>query len=365
MKYYKGDVATLFCEFTYEGKTVTVDNPKIRILHEFKDKVYEDTPWTPLSKLENGYSYDFDTNICDNYGQYVAVCKGMYQKQELIVMNKFDITARNMKETNSIEIYGYVNDINNSKLLKNVKVQIKDLESNNMIYQTNTDEDGKWTAYIFPNDYEFIFNIDGYEERSIRAQVGDEHKEIQFNTIGLENIKDKALGDGLYRIEDEFTSKNDMGIENIQIVISQNNATVVETKTDKRGKWKVFLNDGHYIMKITLPSGINKIFQLNIYNDGNHVLEELKSNTTTTKTITDNGSGSEKVVDYVLDAHGNGIPDINIKAYKYDAEKDDYIYVCEDITSSEGQFTLNLDKGHYKFKVSGDGFKPTEQKLEI
>jgi len=371
MNLYKGDKTTLYCEFKKDDKIVSVKEPKVRVLHEYNDKVYEDLPWQKMKKMDNGYCYVFDTNVCKNYGKYVVVFSGKYKCETLNVLDDFHIIAKNIDDNNTIYVYGYINDINSNRILKSVQVQIISLDSGDIIYQTSTDEDGKWESNIFPGDYEFKFSMDNYESRSVRAQVGDENKEIQFNNVSLEHTADASLGNGLYKIEDEFTTKNDMGIENVSILIYNVDDTenvLVSTKTNSKGKWKAFLDSGTYIVKIALPSGTKKTFQMIVYNDGTKVISEMQTKDTSidknSKKVL-HGKGTENVTDFILDAHGNGIECAVIKAYKYKPCKDTYEYVCEDVTNQDGQFILNLDKGKYKFVIEHQNFTTNEQIVEI
>ena len=100
MDYFKGDKALLYCEFRVENKIIKVDNPKVRVLHEADDVVYEDLPWKSMNALDEGYSYTFDTNICDNYGQYVVVYRGMFNGETLNVLDKFNIVVKNIEDIN-------------------------------------------------------------------------------------------------------------------------------------------------------------------------------------------------------------------------------------------------------------------------
>ena len=371
MNLYKGDKTTLYCEFKKDDKIVNVKEPKVRVLHEYNDKVYEDLPWQKMKKMDNGYCYVFDTNVCKNYGKYVVVFSGKYKCETLNVLDDFHIIAKNIDDNNTIYVYGYINDINSNRILKSVQIQIVSLDSGDIIYQTSTDEDGKWESNIFPGDYEFKFSMDNYESRSVRAQVGDENKEIQFNNVSLEHIADVSLGNGLYKIEDEFITKNDMGIENVSVLIYNVDDTenvLVSTKTNNKGKWKAFLDSGTYIVKIELPSGTKKTFQMIVYNDGTKAISEIQTKDTSidknSKKVL-HGKGTENVTDFILDAHGNGIEGAVIKAYKYKPCKDDYEYECEDVTNKDGQFVLNLNKGKYKFVIEHPSFTTNEQIVEI
>ena len=369
MDLYKGDTKTLYYEFQKDNQVVSVKNPKVRVLHEHDDKVYEDLPWQDMKPFDNGYAYNFDTNVCENYGKYVIVYQGEYNGEKLNSIDYFNIVPKNIEDNDTVYLYGYVNDINSNCIIKDVKVQIIDLENNNIVYQTFTDEDGKWDAKIFPSEYEFKFNLDGYESRSIRVQIGDSKEEIQFNNIGLEKQSDISLGTGMFKIEDDFTAKNKMGISNITILIYDTNDLehpLIETKTDSKGKWKAFLDNGSYIMQIQLPSGTKKKFQMNVYNDGSKSIEEIKiKNTQIEETKVDNGHGTEKLTDFILDAHGDGIENAIVKAYKYNIETDEYELECEDETTLEGQFELNLNHGKYKLVVNCDGFIQNSQIIDV
>ena len=366
MQYKKGDTATLYCEFICNDNPVLVENPQVRILHEQDDNVYEDLSWQPMTEFGTGYIYSFDTNICTKYGDYVVVFNGIYEGQTLNNIETITLVAENRLDTDTIDIYGYVNDIGNSRLVRNAKVEIIDTIINTPIYTSVTDDDGKWCAKITPGEYEFIFTKEGYESRTVRAQVGDENKEIQFSNISLENIRDTILGNGLYRIEDTFVRKNKQPIANVDIKIYTSNDTVtpyVTTTTDVKGKWHVFLDDGSYIMQITLPSGTEKKFRLIVRNDGSKDMEEIQSTSSAVTSRINNGTGDKEVNDYVLDAHGRPIEGAIIKAYTQ--QNDEYVCVASDTTSIDGNFILHLDQGTYKLTVECDTFETKEIELKL
>ena len=368
MNFYKGDIASLYCEFKVDNASVVVENPQIRILHEKDDNIYEDLEWQDMIPYENGYRYAFDTNICSD-GTYVAVYKGIYNGQTLNVVDEFNVITQNIEEQGQITIYGYVNDLNTEMLIPWVSIKITDMINGATVYTGRCDADGKWKAQISPGDYTFSFSKKHYLERTIRAQVGDEHSEVQFNNVALENESDATLGNGLYKIEDQFTKKNNQGIEGIAISIysiTDTENAIITTTTNKRGRWKAFLDDGNYIMKIVLPSGTKKSFKLNVYNNGKKTMEEF----TTQQTVigqeqVGNGTGENLISDYVIDAHGKGLPNIIIRANKYNPDTDDYALECETTTEADGHFELHLHNGKYKLIVSGAGFKTTESKVTI
>ena len=111
---------------------------------------------------------------------------------------------------------------------------------------------------------------------------------------------------------------------------------------------------------------VNSKFQLNVYNDGSKTIEEIKTKSTQiVNKVLDNGHGTEELTDYILDAHGNGIQNALVQAYKYNPTLDDYELECQDNTTLEGQFNLNLNKGKYKLVITCDGFQKNTQVIDV
>ena len=365
MEIYKGDIQSLYCEFVNDKNVVKVKNPKVRILHEENDNVYEDLPWQNMLPFDEGYVYAFDTNICKICGKYVVVFEGEYKDKKLNVIDEFTIIQKNIETENNILLYGFIFDIDTDKQLKNAVITIKNLDNNDIVYKVYSDVDGRWDVKIAPGDYEFEFNLYGYEVKTVRAQIGDAHKELQFNNVSLEG-KSGLVGEGTYYIEDTFVAKNNLGIENIDVYIydvSDVANPIIKTKTNQKGRWKVLLNIGAYIVKIILPSGLEKKFQLQVYSGGEKKIEEMSVKSFKNKTM--NGIGTQKVTDLILDAHGNGIANANIQALRYNKEKDIYEFECEDYTSETGEFNLNLNEGKYKLVISHAKFVTNEQIITI
>jgi len=370
MEIYKGDIKSLYCEFKEKKEFLKVKKPRVRVLHEEDGKVYEILSWKDLTPLGNGYIYSFDTNICKSYGKYVSVFEGIYKKQKLNVVEEFDIVVKNVDDTNAIYIYGYINDIDTERPLQTTQVSIKNLDNNEIVFQTLSDVDGKWEAKILPGDYEFIFNCSKYIEKSIRAQVGDENKEIQFNNVSLEQKRNAEMFSyGIFCISDSFVTKNNLPIQNVEVKIydaADIKKLLCICTTNAKGKWVARLSSGSYFLDVTMPSGVKKKFQMNIDENGDKKISEIKQQDTYVQNekLT-NGSGSEKVTDFILDAHGNGIYNVRVQAYIYNSSTDNYTIVCEDYTTRTGEFTLNLDKGKYKFVISCDRYKTNEQIIII
>lgn len=367
--YHKGDKAVLYCEFKYNNIIIIPSEPKVRVLHEYGDNIYEDLKWTDMKKFNNGYIYNYDTSNCDNYGKYTIIYECEYNNSKINILDSFNMIVKNIEDINTVTLYGYVNDLNTKNHIEYVTIKIKNSEDDEITYQTSTDCDGKWYAYLYPGDYEFIFENEEYLERSVKVQIGDEHNEIQFNSISLEKITDKVLGNGMFKIQDTFTNKSNFGIENISIKIfniSDLENIIVETITDNKGNWKVFLNSGEYMLQADTPSGDPRLFRMNVFNNGDKTIGEVKTNDSAMiLEKKNNGNGPKLINDYVLNAHGEGIKNITVSAYKYNVNDDNYEYVAEDITNETGNFELNLNIGKYKLICSGDNYISKQQILTI
>jgi len=365
MTYNKGEQIPLYVEFKQDGNIINVDQPRVKVLHEKEDKIYEDMSWKNMTQFENGYIYNFDSNICDTLGEYVIIYEGFINGEKLNSMEVFNLTSPNEADKNSInniKIYGFVDDLNKHELLENVCVKIKNLIDSSIVYQTNSDYSGRWEAYAFPGEFEFEFSLNGYETKTLQVQIGDENEEVQFNNISLENTKDVILGSGMFKISDEFTDKTGMGINGITInIFSLNNpdSILLTTKTDFHGKWSAFLDPGGYLLKIQLPSGIEKLLRMNIDSKGIKTITEIKKSNSVNIDNVNTTIGSKSITDYVKDAHGNGLSNVHVKVFQNDE------LIGETYTGIDGSFTLNLDNGIYKITCEKDKFKSYSFELKI
>ena len=365
MTYNKGDSIPLYVEFKFNDEIVNVDTPRVRVLHEIDEKIYEDLPWKVMKPFADGYIYNLDSNTLDVIGEYVAVYEGMYNSEKLNNVEAFELTVPNILEQESIDkikIYGFVDDLNEHKLLKDVKIKIKNLVDGNIVHQTLSDYSGRWEAYCFAGEFEFEFSLAGYETKILQVQVGDENSEVQFNNISLENQKDKILGSGMFKIEDSFTDKMGLGIKDISINVyslDDTNKPLLTTTTDSYGKWKAFLDSGSYLIKIKLPSGVEKILSMTIDSEGKASIKETKQSNSKSIQNINTTFGNKCVSDYIKDAHGNGLENVRISVFKNDQN------IGETYTDINGYFTLNLDNGVYKIVCSKEKFKEYTFELKV
>ena len=369
-EYMQGDAIVLSCMFSKDGKTISPDKAYARILHESEGNIYEDISWTEMQKHNDGFIYTFDSSELDFIGTYTVVYKTEYEGETLNIMDNFNLALYNVSSNEQCLVYGFVTDSDNQKhKMDSTSVYISDMLSGNMIYQTETDADGRWEAELSPGSYMFKFVSEGFGSKEVKAQISDLVPEMQFNTV---NMKKHNLSEtGSIKIEDEFTDNTGLGIQGITVNIfgaEDVKNVICSAKTDIKGKWNVYLDPGNYVAEIILPSGLKKMFRLTVYMDRTKKMTEIRS----AETVTDvsasfrgQTNGTEHITEYVLDAHGNGIENASVKAYEYNSESNDYVYVGETVTDISGQFELNLNKGKNKLIIACSNFKEKEIILNI
>ena len=363
--YNKGEQIPLYIEFKQDNAIIFPETVRVRVLHEKDDNVYEDMSWKNMTPFGDGFIYHFDSNICDTLGEHAAVYEGIYNGEKLHNIQTFDISVpneSNLDSINNIKIYGIISELSSHKTLKDVNVKITNLIDGNVSAITTSDYSGRWETFIFPGEFEFEFSLDGFITKKMQVQIGDENNEVQFNNVSLENKNDISLGNGIFQINDEFTDKTGKGIEGIEINIyslNDMNKLLVSVKTDFYGKWKAFLDEGGYILKIKLPSGVEKLFRMNINHKGEKSIAELKQSDSVAIENKNTTIGNKSITDYVKDAHGNGLSNVSIKVYKNDQ------LVGETFTGIDGEFTLNLDEGVYKVICEKNNFKSYSFELKI
>lgn len=366
--YNIGDVIPLYCEFKQGDAIVAPDCAEVRILHECGDSVYEDLEWTTMDRLDAGFVYSFDTFALIDQGHYVALFRSIYNNEQLKIIDGFDVKLRNIESVNSTLVYGFVVMMNSARPIKDVTIVINDVVDGQQVYQTKTDVDGRWEASVVPGDYSLTFTIADFTERKVRAQVGDHGGDVQFSTISLDRIADASLGTGLHEVSDVFTGKDDLGLANVNVSvspISDATAVLASTTTDQRGRWRLFLDAGSYVLSVKLPSTTVKRFSMIVDGPGEPRLTELKSASTTVNRATVSaGTGSVKVNDVILDAHGVGVPNAVIDVYLA-GSGDARVLVASVTTNTVGEFVLYLDHGRYLLSVNAGSFKAKEQVINV
>ena len=423
----RGDVVPLYHVFTDDDthEHVTVDTAEVRVMHEQGDNVYEDMPWATMKSFADGFAAAFDTGeYVEADGDYVVVYRGhagdkVYTASEVITVG--DVPLPQAHGVRTVRLFGYTVDGGKGKLLGNVEVTVR-TPGGQLVISTQTDYSGRWEANVQPGEYMVSFAATGFGSREARVQVGDTAVESQFANMTMEPDNESFRGPGVHRVSDIFTDKHDMGIAGMQLAVSTAVAPdqVIGTcVTTDKGEWRLNLDQGEYLLRVTLPAGTTKVFRLLVNADGGHQLVEYRTSVVPAKTdseeqeVLSNGNGEVAVHDLVLNSHGVGIPNVVVKAYKYMAVSEQqqmaqqtttatttttvttdgttttttsssssssssntampqtgvsapkFVYVAGDMTTSVGEFNLNLDHGQYRLTFDVDGFKHFEQIVNV
>ena len=371
----RGDVIPLFHQFTVdEGVEVTAAH--VRVLHEDGDNVYEDLGWTTMKPFSDGFAVSFDTAVVDHDGAYVVVYRAtLADGRQVADMDTLTVGEQPPAPLSvaTVRLFGYVSSSGSGRLLGNVAVAAR-TQTGALAAQTVTNYTGQWAVSLAPGDYVFTFSADGHAERTVRAQVGDQEREVQFSNVALEPDNESFRGAGVHRVTDVFTDKHDLGIRGIAVTVtSAASLDDVEAQctTDDDGRWRVHLDPGEHLMRLDLPSGSTKVFRLIVDQDGGHQLVEFRTSTVVAdadggvQEQLSNGVGEVAMHDVVTDSHGAGIQGVVVKAYLYNPETLDFDFVAGDVSTSTGEFNLNLDHGRYRMTFDGAGFKHLEQIVNV
>lgn len=366
--YYKGDTAFLYVKYVDENNNLcNVEDAKIRILHDEDNNIYEDLEWTNLNQMGMGeYYYNYKIPFDCVTGEYLVVYIAKNKNKESYIVEKICIQNKPINSQGLIKVFGYIYDIKNNKPLKDSKILI--YQDNELIYECNSNNDGLWEAYLYPDEYKFIFKKIKYEDMEINVQIGNETNEIQFDNISLINESFKEKGTGNFNIKDKFIIKNGQPICDIEVVISSINNPMdilAKTKTNEEGEWECYLDDGSYILKTNgkfMNTDFNKTLRLIVDVDGKFNIEDLSNNTGVLKDqgyITQ-GDGKIKVSDTVLDKNGEPICNVQVNILN---NKNDIL--AQDYTDLKGKWELYLDPGVYKIEYYHPMFLTITSELNV
>lgn len=372
--YYKGDIVFLYVKFSdINNKLIKADDVSVRILHDNLGSVYEDLPWTEMTKI-NDYEFSFNYKLpydCD-FGQYQIIYSGFDNDCEISCTDTFYVINESEKYENTIKLYGYISDIRTNSNLSDVTIKIINNNTGEFITQSISNEIGYWESYVYPDEYDFIFCKNGYEDMQIRAQIGDEHNEMQFNPIGLDKISNQQKGNGIYQIKDSYSNKYGLPLSNLNVKIYDIfdlESIVAETITDNNGEWDCFLNPGTYLMKVNgnaFSKEFDKSFSIKIDDVGNNVIKLLNKNIVSYQNNKINrGNGSIKFSDCILDKNGNAIIDVKISAFRLGQNNDESNIIAQDYSDVSGKWELNLDPGNYTIEFYHPNFKLTTNDIEV
>lgn len=370
--YYRGDSIFLYTQFMDENEVpCSAANVKARILHDKAGTVYQDLEWTNMQQMSvNEYYYNFKIPHDADTGQYQIIYSGEINGKVAYIVEVFHTIARSDKYPNAIKVYGYMHDIYTTAQLIDAVISIYDSFTNEITYQSMSNLDGYWEAFLYPGEYRFSFIKNGYITLDITAQIGDQNTEIEFNNVGLENVQSHQNGHGMYSIKDSYVTKYHVPLRGLTISIAniKNPSEIVATDTtDIDGNWECFLDQGIYIMKITgSASGkeYNKTFRIKVEDGGDFKFEDLSKNVAMVAPNTiSSGIGSSSINDIVKDRDGNPIIDVQVNVFKKGVALDDKNILAQSYTDVQGKWSFNLDPGEYVIEYYHPKFKTiTENK---
>lgn len=365
--YYLGDSVPLYVKFVDEyGEDINVTNAKVRILHTHNNETYEDLEWTDLTPISiNEFLYNYKIPMDSDLGQYHIIYVAEENEKTASKIETINVIAKNANYINPIKIFGYIENIKDHTKIDDAKVEIFD--NNNKVYESYSNIDGYWEAFLYPNDYIFTFFKSKFAKKEVSVKINEELQEQQFETIGL-NLENDKRGNGSFKISETFKSKMGMPLFNLSISvfdILDPNKIIGEDVTDNKGEFTCFLNEGTYILKANGKSNgsdFNKTFKLKVEYNGKFDLTDLSKNIAmlTNMEIVGNGKGLIKVEDSIMDKNGNGIIDVQINALD---KKNNLI--AQDYTDPNGKWCLYLDPGEYTIEYYHPNFKTITEKRII
>lgn len=370
--YYRGDTVFLYTKFRDENNNIINPiNPRVRILHDNDGDLYEDLPWTVLNENDNEYFNNFVIPFNADLCQYQIIYCGDINNEPQYSFETFHVISKSDKYEDTTKLFGYVYDSKDNSYLLDVNINIYNMETNEKVSQTLSNHEGYWEAYVYPGLYTFKFNKIEFSEFAINAEIGDEHNEIQFNNIGLDNLNDISTGNGIYKVTDTYVTKKGTPLNNLNIniySILEMSKLVASDITDDNGVWNCYLNPGIYVIKINglaLGKDFDRTIRLKVDESGQYAFEDVTNNNVNVKNSYSNGIGSKKIFDYVKDKYGNPLVDIQVNAFKKGDNLIDQNIIAQDYTDVSGKWNLNLDPGEYVIEYYHPNFKSIAEERNI
>ena len=328
-------------------------------------------PWTDLNEISNNeYSYNYKIPFNGSLGQYQVIYVGQIEDKDAHAMETFHVINKSENFINAIKLYGYISDIRTNAELLDCSVKIIDMNTNEVVSQSLSNEQGYWEGYVYPGEYVFRFSKNGFIDLEINAQIGDEHNEMQFNNIGLESEIYKKKGNGIFTVEDKYTLKNGQPLVGLQIKISNivnPKEVTAEDVTNDSGEWQCFLDSGDYLVKINgrcFGKDFDKTLRLKVNNQGEYNFDDLSKNTAmiAEQNYISPGEGAIEVKNEIKDRYGNPIIDVQVNALRPNNMND---IIAQTYTNINGQWILNLDPGNYIIEYYHPKFKTITEKITV
>lgn len=344
-----------------------------RILHDDNGTIFEDLPWTTMKCMnDNEYFYNYIIPYDAFIGQYQIIYKCEYDDKTAYSMETFHVIAASNDYEDTVKVYGYVLHGKTSMPIEDARIDIISQDTGTKAYQSLTDREGKWEAYLYPGMYIFSIEHAEFGTANISAEIGDEKNELQFSNIDLDS-DDTSSGTGMFRVFDKYITKNGTPLNNLTIDIydSLDPTTLLATaKTDDDGTWEAYLNDGIYLIKLdgtSLGQEFKRTFRLKVSDRGEYSFEDISNNRLYTESENEplNGDGSVTITDSVIDRYGNPIVDVQVNAYIAGTTLSDETIVAQDYTNEHGKWSLNLNPGNYTIEYYHPEFTTFTEDKEV
>lgn len=352
--YYKGETVFLYINF----QSNNVVDPKVRILHEHMGDVYEDLPWTKMSKIINGeYAAKFVIPYnCDN-GIYNIFYNGITDGKKCQHIEQFHIIDKSKIYSDAIKLYGNITSSYDNLPLNDVEIQVRSCDG---IYYTQSSSlfDGYWQTFVYPNSYNIIFKLDGFKTFETNFEIGFDSREINFGNVVLESNIKKLCGNGICEVSDSYILKNGIPLDGLQVnAMSIDNPTeiIAQDITNNRGEWKIFLDPGYYLLRVTGNSmnlEFNKVFRLKVTPELSFELDDMENNKIQAQDeYLSNGDGPIDYEDFIYNKQGKPIPDVQVNIFKGST------LIAECYTDMKGRYIFHLDHGKYQVSLYHPQYK--------
>lgn len=342
---------------------------KVRILHDENGDIFEDLPWTDMEKMsDTEFFYNYIIPYTAPVGQYQIVYKSNYKEngEDVIAYNieTLHIISKSDVYEDTVKIFGVINYNHATIPVEDVRISIVNNETNEKIYQSLSNREGKWEAYLYPGMYTFSFYKVDYTQVDVVVEITDDVNELPFNNISIGQASDDIKGTGIFRIFDKYITKTGQPLNGLTVKIANTdkpNDVIAQDVTNYDGIWEAYLDDGVYLLRvsgISLSTEFNKTFRLRVDSEGEYTFEDISDNLLTNRVSKEisNGDGKRLLTDFVKDRFNNPIVDVQVNAYLPGSELSDDTIIAQDYTDANGNWCLKLNPGDYTIEFYHPNF---------
>ena len=325
----------------YDGSTVYITGNTTNYKPTINDKPIEDNPPTEKKNV-------LKTNVA-------------------YAVEVFHVQQHNELFEDVVKVFGHIHtcrDITMDTIIEDVRVSIND-EKGVHAYQSLSDRDGIWTAYLYPGVYNFTFFKNEYDIETITAEIPDELNELPFENVAMHRTIDSSRGEGLFEIGDIYITKTGQPLNGLLVEIYDSekpDLKIATDVTDDNGQWKAFVNQGVYLMNLSgtsMGQTYTLSFRIRVDEYGQTTFEDLSNNLMTNESTPEfsDGDGLKILSDQILDAYGNPISDVQVNAYELGVKLSDDTIIAQDYSDLSGKWSLKLNPGTYTIEYYHPSYK--------